>query len=187
MALIKRKLLDSDNKVVDVVNDALIYERNMCDGKAIPHLIIDTEKYPEIAKSIELHREVAEGIVSFTWGMTTDKKFVLLMIDSVSPVEISYVIKFDLYRQCAIIDRILSSKLMYIQAGKQGERLLNTPNRPKLLLEVPHTGFETEWKKIYRKTQEKRFKDLGVKRKDLDKVINSFNEEWASVTNKHFK
>ena len=59
MALIKKKLLNSDNKFVDVVNDALIYERNMCDGKAIPHLIIDTEKYPEIAKSIELHREVA--------------------------------------------------------------------------------------------------------------------------------
>ncbi len=182
-----RKTINSENRIIDVVNDALIYQRNVCDGKAIPHIIVDTENYPEVAKSIELHKEVNEGSITLTWGMTTDKKYVLLLLDSISPVEISYVIKFDLYKQCSIIDKILSSQLMYIQAGKKGDRLLNTPNQPKLLLEVPHTGFENEWKKIYRKTQEKRFRKLGIKKKDLDKVIDSFNREWDSVTNKHFK
>ena len=182
-----RRKITSENRILDVVNDALIYQRNLCDGKAIPLLILDTENFPEVAKSIELHQGVNEGAITFVWGMSTDKRYILLLVNSISPVEISYVIKFDLYTQCSVIDKILSSQLMYIQAGKKGDRLLNTPNQPKLLLEVPNTGFEKEWKKIYRKTQEKRFKKLGVKKKDLDRVIESFNNEWDSVTNKHFK
>lgn len=182
-----KKLINEDSRIVDVVNDALIYQKNMCDGKAIPHIIIDTENYPEITKAIELHKEVQEGSITFTWGITTDKKYVLLMLNSISPVEISYVIRFNIYEQYSIIDKILLSQLLYIQAGKKGDRLLNTPNRPKLLLEISHTGFENEWKTISRKIQEKRFKKLGIKQKDLDKVVDSFNKEWDSVTNKHFK
>ena len=183
----KKENISSEHRIVDIINDALIYQRNLCDGRAIPHLIIDTENYPEIAKSIELHSEVTEGSITVTWGLTIDKKYVLLLIESISPVEISYIIKFDLYKQCSVIDKILSAQLMYIQSGKKGDRLLKTQHNPKLLMEIPHTGFEKEWVKIYRKAQEKRFKDLGVKRKDLGKMIDSFNEEWNSVTNIHFK
>lgn len=183
----KIKIDVGKHKIVDVVSDALIYQRNVCDGKAIPHIIISTEQYPEIEKSIALHKDVKEGEVIFTWTMSTDRKYVFLMMDSKAPVEISYIVRFDLFKHCGVIDRILSAKLMFIQAGKDGQRLLNTPDAPKLLLEVPHTGFENEWKKIYRKIQEKRFRNLGVKEKDLDEVISLFNKEWERVVNKHFK
>lgn len=183
----KMKIAVDENKIVDVVSDALIYQRNVCDGKAIPHIIINTEDYPEIEKSIILHKDIKEGEVICRWTMSTDRKYVFLMLDSKAPVEISYVIKFDLNKHCGVIDRILAAQLMFIQAGKTGQRLMNTPDAPKLLLEVPHTGFEKEWGKIYRKVQEKRFRNLGVKRKDLDEMISFFNKEWESVVNKHFK
>lgn len=55
------------------------------------------------------------------------------------------------------------------------------------MVEVPHTGFEVEWEKICRKVQINRFKKLGVKKKDMNGVIEFFNQEWESVVNKHLK
>lgn len=99
----------------------------------------------------------------------------------------SYWIRFELYKHYEVINRILSAKLLFVQPGKKGERLLATHGAPKILLEIPSVGFEEEWKKVYRKIQEKRFKNLGVKRKDLDKVLEVLNKEWDSVVNKHIK
>lgn len=177
----------SCNRIVDVVSDALILQRNVCDGKAIPHIIIDTEKFPEVSKSIEFHNKVDEGKINFTWGMTLNRKDVLLLVDSISPVELSYIVKFDLQKQFAVIDKILSAQMLYIQPGKQGDRLGNDLCVPKILVEVPNTGFEVEWKKIYRKLQIERFKKLGVNRRDINSVIECFNNEWENVTNAHLK
>lgn len=175
------------NRIVDVVRDALVLQVDVCDGKAIPHIIIDTEKFPEINNSIRLHKEVDEGKITFKWGVTQDRKNVLLVVESISPVELTYIVNFQLDKYFEVINRILSAQMMYIQAGKSGDKLRDNMSVPKILVEVPHTGFEVEWEKIYRKVQVNRFKKLGVKKKDMNGVIESFNQEWESVINKHLK
>lgn len=67
-----------ENRIVDIVCDALIFQRSICNGKAIPQIIIDTENNPEIAKSILLHKDIKEGEIKFTWSITMDEKYVFL-------------------------------------------------------------------------------------------------------------
>ena len=37
---------------------------------------------------------------------------------------------------------------MYLQAGKQGDRLKHDLNRPKMLVELPETGFRPVWDRL---------------------------------------
>lgn len=96
-----------------------------------------------------------------------------------------YWIRFELDKHYEVINRILSAKLLFIQPRKKGESLLATHGVPKILLGIPSVGFEEDWKKVYRKIQQKRFKNIGVERKELDEMIEIFNREWESVVNKH--
>jgi hypothetical protein len=47
--------------------------------------------------------------------------------------------------QGILVEYILQSRGLYIQAGKIGDRLKHDLNRPKVLIEVPDTGIRTQW------------------------------------------
>lgn len=181
------KKISVNEPMVDVIGSSFVYQKNFCDGKPIPHLIIDAENHPEIKKAIELHENMRGGEHQCRWGMSHDGIYIYLLLDFIAPVEISYVIRFEIEKYAASIAGILSAHLVYIQAGKNGDRISGLTGEAKLILEIPHTGFEKEWDKIYRKKLEKDFKKMGVKRRDLDNIIDSFLQEWESVINRHFK
>lgn len=182
------KKTKTDNApIVTIVSDALIMQRNLADGRSIPLVIIDTENYPEIARAIDLHMGTRQGEVTFTWGKTPDSKYVVLVVESISPVEIKYTIAFEVDKHYGLLDIILKTHLLYIQAGKEGDRVGHNFNTPKILLELPITDFEPEIIRLAEKAKVKKFKSLKVKRKDLKKVIEQFDKEWESFTSKRFK
>lgn len=182
-----RKRMSDGTPIVSIVSDSIIMQRNFADGKSIPLIIIDTEDKKEIERSIELHSGVKEGEVQFTWGRTPDFKYILLYVESISPVEIKYMIAFELYKHCALLDIVLKSHLLYVQAGKKGDKLRDDLNKPKLLFAIPQSSYEVEITRLSQKAKMKRFRDLNVERKDLKDVVKKFNEEWGNFTAKRFK
>ena len=180
-------MVSKDTIVVSVVSDALILQKGFADGRGLPLIIIDTTGYPQVERSIELHRNASQGEVSYVWGKTTNGKHIILRISMISPVEIEFIVLFDLHKHYELINLIIKSHLLYIQAGKPGDRLIHDMAKPKLFLEIGSTDFDNKWESIYRKSQRNRFVSLGVKKKDLDAVIKDFNNEWASFSKKRFK
>ncbi len=81
--------------IVTIVSDAIIMQRNFADGKSIPYIIINTIDHKDIERAIELHSGAKEGDVKFTWGRTLDSKYIILLVDSISPVVIKYIIHLN--------------------------------------------------------------------------------------------
>lgn len=180
-----KKIVFNGEECVNVVDTALITRVDVADGKHIPLVIIDTSNNEKIKNVIKCHVESESGEMVTTWGMTKDKEYVVLVLDSVHPIVSRLCIVFNLKEQYATIDRILKTNLLYIQCGKEGDRVF-TPEEPiRILVEIPNTGFEEYWVNIKEKTQKARFKELGVKNKNLDSVIDMFNKEWDGVFDKH--
>lgn len=173
--------------MLTIVSNALVMQKNFADGRPIPFIIIDTTDYPEVRRSIELHAGTKEGEVNFTWGRTKDSKYISLVVEAISPVEIKYIIVFEASMHCSVLDVILKTRLLYIQAGEVGDKVSRKLDSPRILFELPITDFETEIKQILEKEKVKRFKRMNVKKKDLKNVINGFDAEWESFTTKRFK
>lgn len=173
--------------IIPIVSNALIIQKNFAGGRPIPLVIIDTTEHPEVSRAIELHVGTNQGEVDFTWGRTKDSKYVTLVVEAISPVELKYMIVFEPQLHCAVLDVILKTRLLYIQAGKNGDRISKKLDSPRILFELPITDFEPEIEKILDKEKVKRFKRMNVKKKDLQKVIKEFDAEWNSFTSKRFK
>ncbi len=173
--------------MLTIVSNALVMQKNFADGRPIPLIIIDTTEYTEVRRAIELHAGTNEGEVNFTWGRTKDSKYITLVVEAISPVEIKYMIVFEANMHCSVLDVILKTRLLYIQAGEVGDKISRKLDSPRILFELPITDFESEIKQILEKEKVKSFKRMNVKKRDLKKVIKGFDAEWNSFTAKRFK
>ena len=64
-------------------------------------------------------------------------------------VEAIVIIEFDIAKQGIFVEHSLSGKGLYIQSGRDGDRLLKDPHRPKVLLEIPNVGFRKDWDSLF--------------------------------------
>lgn len=186
MAFNRRMVTVSEN-VVNIVNDALVLQHGFCDGKPIPAIVIDTSNNNKIENMLKLHMNVNEGEMKFSWGMTTDKKNIILLVESISPIELTFSILFEIEKNYAVIDEILRSQMLIIQGGKPEDRFSCNLNSNKIVVEVPLTGFEEKWYDLRKKYQRKRLKKMGVKNKDINNVMNDIDREWDAVIRNHLK
>jgi len=64
-----------------------------------------------------------------------------------------------------IVDQALFGKGLYIQAGREGDRLAKDPDRPKVLIEiVVNPAFEKAWDAMYHKHTAKVLRTKGLSR-----------------------
>ena len=177
----RKAKLDSQTPCIGIASDASINNIYVAYGKTIPLVILDTVDYPEIDRMIQSHVGIENGHLNTTWVTTTDDKYLLLLIEVISPIEIKFLIKFDTEKHAGLIDIIVNSQLLYIQAGKQGERLKQDLDRPKVLMEVPCIEFSDEWYRIYLRVYTKHFRKLGYSKKDAVKLSLKMREEWGKI------
>lgn len=135
---------------VSIVGDAAIAMRGVGEGRMIPLVILDTSERPEIVEYMRIHQFAGLGDVKVTWGQALNREdCVSLMLNFVRPMEFSFAILFELRRAHAIlVEGILRSGSLYLQAGSKGDRISHTLHEPRVLIEVPDTGFRPRWEKI---------------------------------------
>lgn len=100
--------------------------------------------------------------MKFSWGMTTDKKNIILLVESISPIELTFSILFEIEKYYAVIDEILRSQMLIIQGGKPDDWFSYNLNSNKIVVEVSLTGFEEKWNNVRKKYQGKRLKKMGM-------------------------
>jgi hypothetical protein len=69
------------------------------------------------------------------------KDTVSLLLDFTNPVEVSARLDFEIVRQGVLVEQILYTKSLYLQAGKAGDRISMTWAAPRIIIEVLDTGF----------------------------------------------
>lgn len=136
--------------VVPVVGDGAVAGRSVMEGRLVPLLILDTSARPEIAEMIRVHGVLqTPGDAETQWStLKHDVDTVALHLAWKSPVELQMVIPFSIERQAILVECVLRSRGVYLQAGAKGDVPSSTMSSPRVLVEVPDTGFGEAWSDI---------------------------------------
>jgi hypothetical protein len=171
-------------KPVKIITDGVISNIEWADGRPIPAIMVDASNRPDISEYIVAHTNQPPGDITSQWGRKRfSKKIIGLILKSARPVLTEFVIEFNSLKHNTIIEGILISKGLYLQTGKQGDKVSNNLQKPSILIEIPETGFAPTWEKILEKTITRKFKKQGLGRKNAKNAskeyIKSMREFWA--------
>jgi hypothetical protein len=175
-------LREFESKSVAIVNDAFIASEMIGDGRMIPLVIIDTSTRPDIYELAKIQKSSPSGDVEIQWGVK-DKRCdsVLLMLRFKLPAELTIILEFDIQNHGGFIDQILSTQALYIQPGKQGDRISTSMNSYRILIEVPDTGFTSVWQDLCLRKLARTFRQKGLKKKDSKIAAINMIGEWRKI------
>lgn len=161
-----------------VVGDAAIGIGAIGEGRLIPLVIVDASARPALEELIRVHQFTQPGDVVSQWGaINGDNERISLFLNFKRPSELDVVIEFSVNDRAPLIDQILTTKSMYLQVGKHGDRFINTQSSPRILMEIPETGFKEVWEKIYYRYTYKKFRANGLNRQLARKAAHQFISE----------
>lgn len=151
---------------VRIVGDGAISTSVVGDGRMLPVLILDANQRPDIREFATLHKVCGPGDVHVQWGQMPDYvDTVALILSFQRPVVMKVIIAFDLHRNHGfLVEQILGMNGVYIQAGVEGDRLKNTMDTPRVLIEIPDTGFRVVWDNLYFEFAVSRLRKGGLAR-----------------------
>ena len=148
---------------VPIVGDAAM-AGPLADGRLIPVLILDTVNHFQLSELIRVHEHVGPGDVGFQWGMKKGLREAMLLLEFQRPMEIQIVLVFDIEKYASLVELMLTSRAVYLQAGSPGDRLLTTFEDPRLLLELPDIGFRPVWDAALLKRMTQVMRQAGLSR-----------------------
>lgn len=140
----------SSADIVPIVADGSI-AGPVLEGVNVPTLILDTRERTDVAEAIRVHAtgSLPPGDVTFRWGGRPGRPDeIVLCLDLVRPIETRIVLTFSIEHQGILVESALTARAMYLQAGKPGDRLKHDLSRPRMLVELPETGFRPIWDRL---------------------------------------
>ena len=135
----------------------------ICGGKLVPVILADLSARSDIREVIRLHETSPPGDMTMQWGHSQSAGHIRLLLEFHRPVEALAIFDFSIERFGAAIDAILRNRALYIQHASAITKISDDPNAPKVLCEIPSTGIEVEWEKMFKKIlfQSLRLRGLG--------------------------
>lgn len=160
-------------KIVKVVADPVVATAGRVNGKLVPLLILDTTERPDLVELVRVHQNFVEGDVQVQWAALEGRlDHIALCLQFLRPTERVAIIEFEITKQGALVDQILTAGAVYLQPGKPGDGLLRDLNLPKVIVEVPDTGFRLHWDKIYLKSVVDKLRRSGLTRSEARKAAS---------------
>ena len=173
---------EDEKHAVRIVGEGAMSAPHIGDGRFIPLIIVDTNDRPDLAELVRLHNHFEAGDVGTQWAQPVDDKGVVsLVLTFQRPVEAKAIVDFNITSQGVIVEQILSARALYIQPGKEGDKLSKTIDAPKILVEIPNTGFRVDWDKLYFKALVGRFRAKGLRRYQAKQVAIATIKEIRSM------
>ncbi len=178
----KNEILDVDYTLYKVVGNGSVSSIDIGEGRFVPAVIVDAEK--DLSDLIELQKRASPGDAETRWGAAKSfftPKSLILSINWLKPMKLSFGIEFELQSEYSLIDGIVHSHALYLISGKAGDKVSKKFDNG-ILIEVPDGGFDKKWNKMLSQVIEKKYKKLGVPKKERqtisDSHINSMRDIW---------
>lgn len=149
---------------VGIVADGAIAISGFYGGRSLPILLLDLTKRPDVANFIRIHRNMGFGDVTIQWGNLENKKGnITLFLHCVRPVELFLAIDFDIRKQGILIDQALRAGGLYIaEAVSADDRFARDPGRRSVAIDIPDTGFQPMFERMFQHEMHKYFKTNGL-------------------------
>lgn len=132
--------------VVPILGDAAMAGPES-DGRMIPALILDTSSRPDLTELIRVHKLLpSRGDVRCQWATShKDGDTVILHLTFERPVAAEALLLFSIEHQAILVESMLKGGGVYLQSGEAGDRVMHTLDRPRIMVELPDTGFRPVW------------------------------------------
>ncbi len=171
-----------------IVADAAIATVAIGDGRLIPLVIVDTTARQDIDELVRVHQYLPSGDVSCQWAQIHGHKGTIsLVLTFIRPAELTAILEFDITNQGGLVDQILTASGLYIQPGREGDRLVSTMNNPRILVEVGDLGFGKQWNEMLRKHIVKKLRADGLSRRESKEAVERFLQEWRKLGSMRMK
>ena len=175
---------------VPIVSDSIMATKGIGHGGFIPILILDTSDRQDIETMVEAHRYFGSGDVLCNWtfnkwsfGLDCPR----LILQITKPSKCVVVIDFDLAKnQGVLVDQILWAQGVYLQPGRPGQRIANTYNSLRILVEVPtNEAFQAHFRLLHEKAIVQSFRKRGLSRRQSKRaareVLKKFRDMFHST------
>lgn len=170
-------------KPVPIVGDGAIATVILGEGRMIPVVIIDTSQRSDVEDLVKAQKQQTPGDVQSQWArLSHSKRYIALLLTFKRPSNILLILEFDIVKQGILIEFILTTKALYIQPGRNGDRLSSTLDNERILVEVPELGFREEWRKIWHKELEKHFRKEGLKRGEAREAAKTVMSQLYEIS-----
>lgn len=174
----------AEKELVPVVWDGAIATIGVAEGVMIPLVILDTSNRPDIEDMIAAHKHLGgQGDVKSIWaappGWAQDR--IRLVLTMLRPSRCVFIMEFNLVKQGGLVDQIIRAELLYVQAGRPGDRIATNIDADRVIAEVPSADFRREWDELYRKALIKNFRQGGMKKRDAIAAVDHFLREWREI------
>ncbi|MHA6694630.1 hypothetical protein [Homoserinimonas sp. A520] len=145
--------------------------------------MVDATGHPEITELIRAHAHTPAGDCKSQWATALGSSDVVrLQLEFERPVATEFLIGFELPKFAGAIDNILRARSMYLLEGDVDSTFTSTDGQPRILVELPSTGFEAAWQRIFRKSVANMFREEGQGRGASRALADRFIAEWRSQT-----
>ena len=176
------------NATIPVVSNAAIATSAIGEGRFIPLVIIDTSNHKHIEDLVNVHEKLPPGDVEIRWGWPQNsKETISLILDFKKPIITKILLDFDIMLNGGLVDLIINSKALYLQPGRQGDRLGATMDNPRILVEIPDTGFDGTWLDKWKKTTFKKMRNQGLSRAEAKKASQALIDGWRKTLSLRMK
>jgi hypothetical protein len=165
---------------VSIVADACISTVGVHGGRVLPVLLLDTSNRADIAELIRIHGSFEPGDVTVQWGHIDghDKGTVALFLRFIRPMELFVALEFDIVKQGILVELALAAHGLYLtQANDPDDRLMKDINRPKIIVEIPDTGYRDLWYRKFHQHVAAHYRNLGLGRVHSRRAARSVIEE----------
>ena len=162
-----------------VVSGAHISSSGFANGRTIPVVFIEADSENRVKELIHIHKGIDNGNCNSQWSINVKRDRPFLHLSFTSPQQLNLVISFDVVKYGLLVDQILYSQCMYLAVGEPNCSLSENIDCEKILLEIPETGFASQWERLYPKMFCKHMKKkYGTTKKDalahLEKMRSHF-------------
>ena len=143
-------------------------------GRMVPVVIADLSSRPDLIEVIRIHENSTPGDMTMQWGHSPVPNSIRLILEFHRPVEALAIFDFSIERFGAAIDAILRNRMLYIQDAESGTKISDNPSTPKVLCEIPSTGIEAQWEKMFKKALFQTLRTHGLSRSQAKAAAAEF-------------
>lgn len=167
-----------------IVADGAITSRGLFGGRLIPLVIVETSGQPDVEELVRIHNTSSvPGDSVVQWGQIENREeTVILWLKFIRPAEVSLAIEFRVVGQGILVDQALIGKGIYIQPGREGDRLKHDPHRPKIFVEIGDTGYKDIWEATFKAQLAKHFRTKGLGRSESRRAAVEALEQMRAMT-----
>ena len=164
--------------------DAAIATQILGYGRLIPLVILDTTDRADLEEFIRIHQYTGPGDVVSQWATLKDgSNRIGLVLTFSGPMNLTAVLAFDPGKQGGLVDQIIQTKGLYLQAGRPGDRLIKNPDAPKVIANIPDTGFSKVWEDIFFRATVKQMRANGLNKRHAKAAAQEFIRHWREFGN----